>query len=104
MMVRAPTDMRRIVIDAAGWQSSSDFYDALLPALGAPQWHGRNLDALLDSLTAGEINAVEPPFIVEIQGIGTLNDELTAFLERVADVFLSARNDRNTDVGIVLSR
>ncbi|HUH01954.1 MAG TPA: barstar family protein [Kofleriaceae bacterium] len=96
--------MQRIVLDAAGWQSSSDFYDALLPALGAPQWHGHNLDALLDSLTAGEINAVGPPFIVEIQGIGSLNDELRAFLERVADVFISARNDRDTDVKIILSR
>jgi RNAse (barnase) inhibitor barstar len=52
--------MKVITLDALGWQSPRDFYAALLPELEAPAWHGRNLDALNDSLNSGGINGVEP--------------------------------------------
>ena len=94
--------MRRIVLDAAGWHDSADFYDALLPALGAPEWHGRNLDALLDSLSS-DINSVEPPFIVELLHTSTRNDQLKNFLADVVETFGYARTERDSDVEIVLS-
>lgn len=103
MMGPGPISMRRIVLDASGWKGSSDFYDALLPALGAPDWHGRNLNALLDSLSAGDINEVEPPFLVEVLNTGSLNGELKSFLREVAETFGDARNDRDADVAISLS-
>ncbi|MBC9884143.1 barstar family protein, partial [Bradyrhizobium sp. INPA01-394B] len=39
-----------------------DFYDALLAALGAPEGHGRNLNALIDSMVWAGMNAVEAPY------------------------------------------
>lgn len=58
--------MRLIELDGKAWRSREDLYDALLPALGALDWHGRNVDALMDSIGRGAINDVEPPFVVKI--------------------------------------
>ncbi len=38
--------MTEIVLDGSEWKSAADFYSALLEAIQAPEWHGRNLDAL----------------------------------------------------------
>jgi RNAse (barnase) inhibitor barstar len=61
-----------IVISAAEWKNADDFYVAFLAAVGAPSWHGRNLDALWDSIVAGSINRTEPPYRVRITGIGQI--------------------------------
>ncbi len=60
--------MRIIKLDASGWKVPLDFYDALLGALGAPDWHGRSVDALVDSMLYGGINAIEPPYRIWIVG------------------------------------
>ena len=79
--------MKQIELNASGWQEADDFYDALLPQLGAPAWHGRNLDALEDSIFVGDINAVEPPFHISISGTDTLSPAMRDFLARVRAVF-----------------
>jgi RNAse (barnase) inhibitor barstar len=94
--------MRTIRLDAHGWSSPADFYAALLPKLGAPDWHGRNLDALYDGLCGG-INAVEPPFAVEIAGTAELSPELVAFLAKVEEVFAGARAYPGHDVFLTLA-
>jgi RNAse (barnase) inhibitor barstar len=43
--------MRIIELDAENWETAIDFYKALLPALGAPEWHGYSPDALIDSMS-----------------------------------------------------
>ena len=78
--------MKLIRLDASDWSSPDDFYSALLPQLGAPSWHGRNLDALEDSLRGG-INRIEPPFRIEVGGTESLASEMREFLEKVASVF-----------------
>jgi RNAse (barnase) inhibitor barstar len=42
-----------IELDAKEWKTVHDFYDALLAALGAPEWHGDNVNALNDSIIGG---------------------------------------------------
>ena len=61
--------VRIIPLDAHGWRARSDFYDALLSALGAPERHGDSVDALIDSIIVGDMNDVEPPFRVEVNGL-----------------------------------
>jgi hypothetical protein len=61
--------MKEINLDARAWRNRDDFYGALLPSLGAPHWHGRNLDALNDSLRYDDINASGCRFI---SGLRTL--------------------------------
>lgn len=54
--------MKIIALDASGWVTALDFYDALLARLGAPHWHGTSIDALIDSMIYGNINAIEAPY------------------------------------------
>jgi hypothetical protein len=37
--------MHIIDLEATGWKTPDDFYDALLPELGAPDWHGHTPNA-----------------------------------------------------------
>lgn len=62
----AGTSLEIIRLDASDWAGVQDFYDAVLPALGAPDWHGTNVNALVESMVQGDINKVEPPFRIEI--------------------------------------
>ena len=51
----------KIFIDWKNIANEEDFYNSILLQLDAPEWHGRNLDALSDSLVGGGINGIEPP-------------------------------------------
>lgn len=79
--------MQQIELDASAWTEPGDFYEALLPQLGAPDWHGRNLDALEDSIFGGDINSVEPPFHISMARTDELSPSMKDFLIRVNDVF-----------------
>lgn len=95
-------DHRTIIIDGASLGTPADFYNALLPQLGAPDWHGQNLDALWDSIT-GRLNAVEPPFQVRIVGAAQMTGDMQAFLTRVNRLFEDAMNERGCDVRLELA-
>jgi len=59
--------MQDVVLDCEGWQTCDDFYDAFFAAVGAPSWHGRNFDALNDSICTGSINQVEIPYRIVVK-------------------------------------
>lgn len=80
-----------IMLDAADWSQPGDFYEALLPRLNAPDWHGRNLDALWDSLTRGQINGLEPPFAVKVFNTANFSSELRDFMARAEALFADAQ-------------
>jgi RNAse (barnase) inhibitor barstar len=54
--------MRELVLDAASWRTRDDLYLSFFAAVGAPTWHGRNFDAIRDSIAAGQINKIEVPY------------------------------------------
>ncbi len=65
--------MIELTMDGATWSSKDDIYDAFFRVVGAPSWHGRNFDALNDSIANGEINKVEVPYrlvIINFDSIG----------------------------------
>ena len=74
--------MKEIVLSGAGWIDHDSFYDAFFEAVGAPSWHGRNLDALNDSIGAGDINKVEVPYTIKITGINSMTTDARAFVDR----------------------
>ena len=76
--------MREILLDARDWAVGS-FYDAFFRAVGAPSWHGRNFDALRDSIGAGEINQIEVPYRLVIRNYA----ELTGPSKTITDDFVS---------------
>lgn len=66
-----------IQLDGRSWQFADDFYTAYLEAVGAPEWHGRNLDAVWDSLTGGDINQRNPPLRIIILGSKRMGADAT---------------------------
>jgi RNAse (barnase) inhibitor barstar len=83
--------MQEIVLSGAHWTTPDDFYKALLPHLGAPDWHGHNLDALWDSIIGGDINLVNPPFRIQINGIGVMPSDCKALVDRVVALISNAK-------------
>jgi len=79
-----------LTVDAQSWASSTDFYEAVLPKLHAPEWHGRNLDALWDSIAHGGINGLAPPFALRIFNTEHFSAQMAAFMQKVEAIFRDA--------------
>lgn len=98
--------MRLIELDATNWKTIVDFYDALLPAIGAPKWHGKSPDALIDSMIWGGINSVEPPYMVKISGAGTLPENILDRIKLIKQVLAEGRIDyqmrRGGDIDVTI--
>ncbi len=85
------TPMRTIVLDASGWRDEDDFYNAFLKAVGSPDWHGHNLDALSDSIRETDINQINLPYNVVIEnqrlagkGVATIIKRFTGLVRLLA--------------------
>ena len=91
----------RIELDGSHWTSKGDFYDALLPALGAPAWHGRNLDALSESIQSARINGMRPPYTIFIRGGATMRPDAREMVSRFANLVAERRN-KGTAVALVV--
>jgi RNAse (barnase) inhibitor barstar len=66
--------MRELLLDGAEWKNKDDVYSSFFRAVGAPDWHGRNLDALIDSIETGDINRVEVPYRLVIKNYDSVGD------------------------------
>jgi len=64
--------MREIILDGGAWKSPHDIYDSFFTAVGAPSWHGRNFNALHDSIATGQINKIEIPYLVRIKNYASI--------------------------------
>lgn len=91
--------MRIIELDASKWKTVTDFYDALLAAVGAPKGHGKSPDALIDSMIWGGMNAVEPPYTVQISGLSTSPKEVRDHVQQVGDLLVNGRIYRKRHKG-----
>ena len=67
--------MRTLLLEGEHWRTRDDFYDAFLAAVGAPAWHGRNFDALRNSIGTGDINQMEIPDEMHITGLSHMSVE-----------------------------
>jgi len=76
--------MKELILDASAWKTRDDVYDSFFKAVGAPEWHGRNLDALIDSIETGRINAVEVPYRLVIKPY----DSIAAGARKMTDDFV----------------
>ena len=78
--------MRQIVMDARAWRTADDFYDSFFSAVGAPEWHGRNFDALSDSIGGGQINQIEVPYRIVIRGLACASTNAREIAMRFEDL------------------
>jgi len=85
--------MRDIELDATNWTTVQDFYSALLSSIGAPEWHGRNINALVDSMIWGGINKVDPPYTVRIRGTAQLSRDVRNHVELAKTALGKARSE-----------
>ena len=92
--------MKDISLQASDWKTRDDFYDSLFNALGSPSWHGRNFNALRDSIAGGQINEVDPPFILHLSGLGQAPSELKPLVQDFVDLVKGLRAQGN-DVDIL---
>ena len=76
--------MRTIELDASGWKTPLDFASALKVALGSPDWHGTRAAAFIDSMVAGGINALEPPYVIKVVNTANLEPEVMKFIQDVS--------------------
>ena len=65
--IQQSENVRELILDARNWRTADDFYDSFFEAVGAPAWHGRNFDALHDSIVTGDINQIEVPYRIRIR-------------------------------------
>lgn len=65
--------VRELVLDATNWETSDDVYNSFFKAVNAPVWHGRNFNALRDSIITGSINEIELPYRIIIEHFPNMN-------------------------------
>ena len=56
-------------------------------AVGAPEWHGRNFDALNDSIAGGSINKIEVPYRIVIRNAKRESAIVNGVLSELTDFF-----------------
>lgn len=76
------------------WQkiiTKESFYEVFLPQLNAPEWHGHNLDAVADSVIAGDVNGIEPPYTIISKNESSIEQNLKPFQQAVLSIFKEAK-------------
>jgi RNAse (barnase) inhibitor barstar len=92
--------MHRIRIDTTNCRDATGFYTELLQALGAPSWHGHNMDAIWDSLVGGGVIGVGPPLLIEIDLQSDVPTEVRHLADRLSALCLEARATQGMDVAV----
>ncbi len=67
-----------IVIDGHDWETELDLIEAIIKGVDGPFWHGRNYNALYDSLVIGSVNGIDPPYDFVIRPPANPTPELAA--------------------------
>lgn len=78
--------MRELILDGRKWSSTDDVYDSLFEAVGAPTWHGRNFNALRDSIETGQINKIEVPYLIRIQNYNSIGPDARSMANEFIDL------------------
>jgi len=85
--------MQRIELDATPWRTRDEFYDALFQVLEAPEWHGRNLNPLVDSMIWGGINELKSPYTIAIMNAERVSADVGDEIRHAVDAIRSGRSD-----------
>ncbi len=89
--------MTSLEIDWAAIHSPSDFFDVVLRQMQAPEWHGRNLDALNDSWVTGDICPTGPPFRFRFRSSPPADVELASFAATVREIAEASVHENGGD-------
>ena len=78
------SEVPALELDGADWTDSGSLYDSFFVAVGAPEWHGRNFNALRDSIATGRVNKLEVPYTIEVRNSKGATDAACEFLAQFA--------------------
>jgi RNAse (barnase) inhibitor barstar len=87
------SDIKTFFLDGTNWRTGDDFYNAFFKAVGAPDWHGRNFNALRDSIVTGQINKIEIPYTIHISGL----DKMPLKVRKLVEDFCSLIKELHTE-------
>ena len=83
-------ETREVLLNAEYWNSPDDLYDAFFAAVGAPSWHGRNFNALRDSIGTGQVNSIDVPYCIVLRNsakVGAGAEQITkSFIDLVREL------------------
>ncbi len=85
--------MKDVNLDSTKWKTTDDFYSAFFQAVGAPPWHGRNFNALRDSIAGGRINEVELPYKINISGLAEAPPKVREIVNHFRDLIKELRSE-----------
>jgi len=91
---------QEIVMDGKTWTSSDDVYDAFFQVVGAPSWHGRNFNALRDSIATGRINRIDVPYLIKIKNYPSIRDRAKTMADAFIDLIIKDLRESGTHVDI----
>lgn len=91
-----------IIIDWQTVKTLEDFYSVFLPQVKAPDWHGHNLNALSDSIITGDINGVEPPYLIKSINSSKISEKLKEFQREFFEI-LSEAEEEGREISVQIS-
>lgn len=83
--------MQHFKIQVGSDDNRASVYEKLLSALGAPDWHGHNLDALWDTVSGDDINSVRAPYRIDVVVMSDPSAEVEELIGRIEQLFVDAR-------------
>ncbi|MHB1205695.1 MAG: barstar family protein [Rhodospirillaceae bacterium] len=92
--------MRIIRLDVGECETPVDFFSALAKALESPKWHGMGVDAFIDSIVGGDINAVEPPYEIQVLNLARTPQAVRDKIEKLQTHVKEARADNLRREGV----
>jgi len=95
--------MRELVLDGKNWTTPDDVYDSFFAVVGAPEWHGRNFNALIDSIETGNINEIEVPYRLIITNSASVGEGARKMVNDFVDLIHEIKA-RGCPVEIVVER
>lgn len=93
-------DRNIIEIDTSEWRHVIDFYKDVLKNIRAPDWHGKSINALVDSMIYGGINEIESPYTIRFRGVDDLPADIIDELRVAKNTIDAARLDQRNTTGL----
>ena len=87
--------MKFIEVNISNCVNPLDVMDRIVVAIGAPMYHGRSIDSFIDSMIWGEMNSINPPFIILWIGYEDSNKEVREFIEKFEEYISEALVEEN---------
>jgi RNAse (barnase) inhibitor barstar len=96
--------MQIVELHADDLVTAVDFVNALKKVIGAPDWHGSNVDAFLDSMIYhDDINALRSPYTIRIVGADKAKPEARDAIRKLAEAIdRDGASDRGGDLEVTI--